>query len=73
MQQQLMHVCEYSIMSPRSSSMVCGSHCWLISPLCPAPLQIAYMLVAGTFPFNAFLAGLLCSLGFFSFTRAWQR
>lgn len=26
------------------------------------------MMLVGTFPFNAFLAGLLCSLGFFSLT-----
>lgn len=34
---------------------------WLI-------LQFGYMLLVGTFPFNAFLAGLLCSLAFFSLT-----
>ena len=26
------------------------------------------MMLAGSFPFNAFLAGLLCSLSFFSLT-----
>jgi hypothetical protein len=31
-------------------------------------LQFAYMMLVGTFPFNSFLAGLLCSLAFFSLT-----
>lgn len=39
-----------------------ASHC--VSLL----LQFAYMMLVGTFPFNSFLAGLLCSLGFFSLT-----
>lgn len=34
-------------------------------PSCP---QFLYMLLVGTFPFNSFLAGILCSLSFFSLT-----
>jgi hypothetical protein len=33
-------------------------------------LQLAYMLLVGTFPFNGFLAGFLSSLGFFTLTGA---
>jgi hypothetical protein len=36
-------------------------------------LQFAYMMLVGTFPFNSFLAGLLCSLAFFSLTGALSR
>lgn len=36
----------------------------------PRLLQLAYMLLVGTFPFNAFLAGFLSSLGFFTLTGA---
>jgi hypothetical protein len=35
-------------------------------------LQFAYMMLVGTFPFNSFLAGLLCSLAFFSLTGELQ-
>lgn len=36
-------------------------------------LQFAYMMLVGTFPFNSFLAGLLCSLAFFSLTGVLQQ
>ena len=38
--------------------------------LATAAVQVAYMLLVGTFPFNSFLAGVLCSLSFFSLTGA---
>ncbi|KAF5839050.1 dolichyl-diphosphooligosaccharide-protein glycosyltransferase subunit dad1, partial [Dunaliella salina] len=34
----------------------------------PECLQLVYMLLVGTFPFNGFLAGFLSSLGFFTLT-----
>lgn len=33
-------------------------------------VQFVYMLLVGTFPFNGFLAGFLCSLGFFALAGA---
>jgi hypothetical protein len=35
------------------------------------PVQFLYMLLVGTFPFNSFLAGILCCLAFFSLTGEW--
>eukprot|EP00775_Hariotina_reticulata_P005971 gene5971-6210_t len=43
---------------------------FLVYALLTAAVQFAYMLLVGTFPFNAFLAGLLCSLAFFSLTAS---
>lgn len=43
---------------------------FMVYALLTAAVQFAYMMVVGTFPFNAFLAGLLCSLGFFSLTAS---
>ncbi len=40
----------------------------------PARTQFLYMMLVGTFPFNSFLAGILCSLSFFSLTgEFWTR
>eukprot|EP00878_Enallax_costatus_P003690 GHUV01003906.1.p2 GENE.GHUV01003906.1~~GHUV01003906.1.p2 ORF type:complete len:111 (+),score=13.46 GHUV01003906.1:219-551(+) len=41
---------------------------FMVYALLTAAVQFAYMMLAGTFPFNSFLAGLLCSLAFFSLT-----
>lgn len=34
------------------------------------PPQFTYMLLVGSFPFNSFLAGIFCSVGFFVLTGA---
>mmetsp|Transcript_14745 Transcript_14745/g.36783 ORF Transcript_14745/g.36783 Transcript_14745/m.36783 type:complete len:111 (-) Transcript_14745:266-598(-) len=41
---------------------------FLIYALATAGVQFGYVLLVGSFPFNAFLAGFLCSLGFFALT-----
>mmetsp|Transcript_18041 Transcript_18041/g.38795 ORF Transcript_18041/g.38795 Transcript_18041/m.38795 type:complete len:111 (+) Transcript_18041:85-417(+) len=41
---------------------------FLIYALATAAVQFAYMMLVGTFPFNAFLAGFLSSVGFFALT-----
>ncbi|KAF8055759.1 DAD1 [Scenedesmus sp. PABB004] len=43
---------------------------FLVYALATAAVQFVYMLLVGTFPFNSFLAGLLCSLAFFSLTAS---
>ena len=35
-----------------------------------AAIQITYLLLAGSFPFNSFLASLLCCVGVFAFTAS---
>ncbi|GIL69494.1 hypothetical protein Vretimale_13597 [Volvox reticuliferus] len=41
---------------------------FLIYALATAGVQFAYMMLVGTFPFNAFLAGFLSCVGFFALT-----
>eukprot|EP00199_Chlamydomonas_sp_CCMP681_P005093 CAMPEP_0119101578 /NCGR_PEP_ID=MMETSP1180-20130426/604_1 /TAXON_ID=3052 ORGANISM="Chlamydomonas cf sp, Strain CCMP681" /NCGR_SAMPLE_ID=MMETSP1180 /ASSEMBLY_ACC=CAM_ASM_000741 /LENGTH=108 /DNA_ID=CAMNT_0007085723 /DNA_START=129 /DNA_END=452 /DNA_ORIENTATION=+ len=41
---------------------------FLLYALGTAFMQFVYMLLVGTYPFNAFLAGFLSSLGFFTLT-----
>mmetsp|Transcript_16261 Transcript_16261/g.42580 ORF Transcript_16261/g.42580 Transcript_16261/m.42580 type:complete len:110 (-) Transcript_16261:860-1189(-) len=41
---------------------------FLVYALATAAVQLVYMLLVGTFPFNGFLAGFLSSLGFFTLT-----
>ncbi|KAG2449252.1 hypothetical protein CHLRE_02g108400v5 [Chlamydomonas reinhardtii] len=41
---------------------------FLVYALATAAVQFAYMLLVGTFPFNAFLAGFLSCVGFFALT-----
>ncbi|GBF88031.1 dolichyl-diphosphooligosaccharide-glycosyltransferase subunit dad1 [Raphidocelis subcapitata] len=41
---------------------------FIVYALATAGVQFLYMLLVGTFPFNSFLAGILCSLAFFSLT-----
>jgi oligosaccharyltransferase complex subunit epsilon len=43
---------------------------FIVYALATAAVQCVYMLLVGTFPFNSFLAGVLCSLSFFSLTGA---
>ncbi|WIA16159.1 hypothetical protein OEZ86_007668 [Tetradesmus obliquus] len=43
---------------------------FMMYALLTAAAQFAYMMLVGTFPFNSFLAGLLCSLAFFSLTAS---
>ena len=38
--------------------------CFIVYAVTTALLQYSYMLICGSFPYNAFLAGLGCSLGF---------
>lgn len=42
--------------------------CFLLYALATAAVQVAYVAVVGTFPFNAFLAGMFSTLGFFALT-----
>ncbi|EFJ42384.1 epsilon subunit of defender against death protein/oligosaccharyltransferase [Volvox carteri f. nagariensis] len=41
---------------------------FLVYALATAGVQFAYMMLVGTFPFNAFLAGFLSCIGFFALT-----
>ncbi|GFR46726.1 hypothetical protein Agub_g8349 [Astrephomene gubernaculifera] len=41
---------------------------FLLYALATAGVQFAYMLLVGSFPFNAFLAGFLSCIGFFALT-----
>lgn len=41
---------------------------FLVYALATAGIQLAYMLLVGSFPFNAFLAGFLSCIGFFALT-----
>lgn len=41
---------------------------FLLYTLLTAGAQVSYMLLVGSFPFNSFLAGLFCCLGFFVLT-----
>ncbi|KAG2482069.1 hypothetical protein HYH03_018979 [Edaphochlamys debaryana] len=41
---------------------------FLVYALATAAVQFAYMMLVGTFPFNAFLAGFLSCVGFFVLT-----
>lgn len=43
---------------------------FMVYALLTAAVQFGYMMLVGTFPFNSFLAGLLCCLAFFSLTGA---
>lgn len=38
---------------------------FIVYALLTAAIQFLYMLCVGTFPFNSFLSGFFCSLGFF--------
>jgi hypothetical protein len=58
-------------------SIACAIQLRLLCVCALLSLQFAYMMLVGTFPFNSFLAGLLCSLAFFSLTgvlqQAWKQ
>lgn len=41
---------------------------FLVYALATAAVQFGYMMLVGTFPFNAFLAGFFSCVGFFSLT-----
>lgn len=40
----------------------------LLKLMACAVVQFAYVLLVGTFPFNSFLSGFFCSIGFFVLT-----
>lgn len=41
---------------------------FLVYALATAVIQVVYALLVGSFPFNSFLSGLFCCLGFFVLT-----
>ncbi|EIE25632.1 hypothetical protein COCSUDRAFT_83639 [Coccomyxa subellipsoidea C-169] len=41
---------------------------FMVYALLTAAVQFVYMLCVGTFPFNSFLSGFFCSIGFFVLT-----
>ncbi|KAI8469925.1 MAG: DAD/Ost2 [Monoraphidium minutum] len=52
----------------KTPSKVKALDAFIVYALATAAVQFLYMLMVGTFPFNSFLAGILCSLSFFSLT-----
>jgi hypothetical protein len=58
-------------MQSACASLCCHTRCCTPPTLLLA--QFTYMLLVGTFPFNAFLAGFLSSLGFFALTSECTR
>jgi hypothetical protein len=52
----------------RRRTNIFGHHAFHIVTMngnCDSCLQFLYMLCVGTFPFNSFLSGFFCSVGFF--------